>query len=105
MNIPSVFRRHSRAIAVVALLLACAQAQAVQRCRIDGRLVLQASPCPAEAAPPAPVEMLADASEAAPKRSIADALREREADNRARAATREKKIDGASILPARMGAR
>ncbi|HWH81650.1 MAG TPA: hypothetical protein VNU71_05375 [Burkholderiaceae bacterium] len=88
----------------VVALLAGTPAHAIERCRVDGQLVLQSTPCPQPAAPKAP---LVDASSAEPvaKRSLADAMREREADIRTRSSKREAPpIDGASILKARMGA-
>lgn len=107
---PRLFAGPARALVWTALLL-CSQAHAVQHCRIDGRLVFQAAPCP-QAAPAATAgststrATLASADDAgAPKkRTIADVMREREAAIRARPTTHEPRPDGASILPERMGA-
>jgi hypothetical protein len=93
-----------------AALLMCTQVQAMQRCRIDGRLVYQASPCP-EATQVAPrgaelPHTLAAADADVPvKRTMAEVMREREAAIRARATTAsESQPDGAKILRDRMGA-
>ena len=98
-----------RLLAACAALLLCTQVQAVQRCRIDGRLVYQASPCPeaSQVAPHAadqPRTLAAADTEAPAKRTIADVMREREAAIRARPAVHEPQPDGAKILRNRMGA-
>ena len=95
-----------------AALLLCTQAHAVQRCRIDGRLVIQASPCP-QATQVAPRQQAADQprmvaaadADAPAKRTMADVMREREAAIRARPTAPETQPDGARILRDRMGAR
>lgn len=111
LHAPRLLARPARALVWTALLL-CSQAHAVQHCRIDGRLVFQAAPCPqpahvATAGSEAMRSTLASAddAEAPKKRTIADVMREREAAIRARPATHETQPDGARILPERMGAR
>ena len=108
MNTPSskpIVRRAGALVFLTLLLCAQAQAQVVRKCRVDGRLVVQSAPCAIEPqATAAPSALVADASEAPKQRTLADAIREREADNRTRTTAREKQIDGATILRARMGA-
>ena len=86
-----------------------AQSQPLHRCRIDGRMVVQAAPCAtAPQVVPATLHpaLVADTADEPPKkRTLADILREREADNRARKVTHEPQIDGSKILRDRMGAR
>jgi hypothetical protein len=85
-----------------------AQAQQVYKCRLDGHMVFQASPCRPEPAPtvvvaPAPAPA-ASAAVAPKKKTLAELLRERDAATPAPSATNESKGDGANILRTRMGA-
>ena len=96
--------------ALLPLLCATAQAQSVHKCKVDGRVVFQASICPLEpraAAPaasvPAAQTAVADPSAAPKKKTLADLLRERDAADRARP-IHEAQGDGANVLRARMGA-
>ncbi|KQW38181.1 hypothetical protein [Rhizobacter sp. Root404] len=99
--------------ALALLLWSAAAAHAAQPCRIDGRLVIRSTPCPVVKAvapttrPPASA-LVAAADEAdadAPKkRTIAEIMREREADIRHRPAAEPVQRDGASVLRDRMGA-
>ena len=105
-------QRIARTAAVSLALLSCgatqAQAQAVRKCQIDGRLVYQSSPCPVEArvasaaplaAGPEPVAVAA-----AKKKGLADLLRERDGAAQGRPPVREAQTDGANVLRSRMGA-
>ena len=111
MNTPTPLHRSRRlarpgsALLWIALLLS-APAHAVQHCRIDGRLVIQATPCPQPAAVAATgaVIAVADTSAAPKQRSMADVMREREAAQRTRPPVQESQPDGARILRDRMGA-
>ena len=111
MNTPTPLHRSRRlarpacALLWIALLLS-APAHAVQHCRIDGRLVIQATPCPQPAAVAATraVVAVADTSDAPKQRSMADVMREREAAQRTRPPVQESQPDGARILRDRMGA-
>ena len=97
-------------LAIAALLIgaqSAADAQAINRCRIDGRLVIQAAPCPLE--PPAltssPASAPAVAAPSGPKKkTLADVLRERDGAQRPQPVAREAQGDGANILRSRMGA-
>jgi hypothetical protein len=121
----SRFFRAARVRAGFALaiaLLACAgahvqaraqsqsQAHAVQRCQVDGRLVIQSMPCAREArANPGTLVAVAaaapaDAGSAPKKKSLADLLRERDGADRARPQAREFQRDGSTVLRSRMGA-
>ena len=84
-----------------------AQAQAVNKCAINGQLVFQSSPCPLEArtgVTAAPI-VVASGNPAAPKKkTLADVLRERDGDGRAQPASREPQDNGADVLRSRMGA-
>jgi hypothetical protein len=97
---------HASLIACIALLMGTqAQAQTVQKCRIDGRLVFQSGPCPLEpraAAASAPTS--AEAASAPAKKTLAEIMSERAASNRARATETEAQGDGANVLRAKMGA-
>ena len=93
------------------LLWGAASAQAAQPCRIDGRLVIRATPCPVAAAPVIPATSsapalvaAADDADAPKKRTLAEIMREREAANRNRPAAEPAQRDGASVLRERMGA-
>lgn len=104
-----LFARPARVLVWAALLL-CTQAHAMQRCRIDGRLVYQASPCPqaTQIAPQGtdqPRTLAAADVDVPVKRTMADVMREREAAIRARPVASQSQPDGARILPDRMGAR
>ena len=114
MNTPTPLHRSRRlarpgcALLWIALLLS-APAHAVQHCRIDGRLVIQATPCPQPAAVAATgavvaVAAVVDTSAAPKQRSMADVMREREAAQRTRPPVQESQPDGARILRDRMGA-
>ena len=101
--------RPARLLAICAVALLCTQVHAMQRCRIDGRLVYQASPCP-EATQVAPrgtdlPHTLAAADADVPvKRTMTDVMREREAAIRTRPVVSDSQPDGARILRDRMGA-
>ncbi len=101
---------HASLIACIALLMGStqAQAQAVQKCRIDGRIVFQSGPCPlgpraAAASAPASAEA-ASAATPAKKKTLAEIMSERAASDRARATESEPQGDGANVLRAKMGA-
>jgi hypothetical protein len=83
-----------------------AQAQVINKCRIDGRLVLQSAPCPIEApagALRAAESALTPAIPGAPhKRTLAEALRARDGGDPPPARTLQ--VDGAAVLRSRMGA-
>ena len=101
-RLPALHRLAFVAAAGIVAVVAARPAQAIERCRIDGQLVLQAAPCPQPAAPkPALVD--ANSVEPVAKRSIVDVMREREAAIRARPA-KESVPDGSKILRERMGA-
>ena len=94
------------------VMLCCAQgalAQAINKCTVGGRIVFQSSPCAIEARPTAVAAADAAASNANPsatpkKKTLSDALRERDAAAPAQPASREFQLDGANVLRARMGA-
>ena len=100
------------------VMLCCAQgalAQAVNKCKVDGRIVYQSSPCAVEArptvVPTAAATASADAlasnanpSAAAKKKTLADVLRERDGAQHSQPISREAQGDGANILRSRMGA-
>ena len=96
------------ALASLSLLLcASAQAQAVRKCQVEGRVVFQSSPCPVEAHvdASAPAQsVLASGSAAPKKKTLADLLRERDGADRGRSPAREFQGDGANVLRSRMGA-
>jgi hypothetical protein len=110
LHTPRPSARPARLLAICAAALLCTQVHAMQRCRIDGRLVYQASPCP-EATQVAPrgaehPQTLAAADAEPPvKRTMAEVMREREAAIRARPTANDAQPDGAKILRDRMGAR
>jgi hypothetical protein len=88
-----------------------ARAQTVHRCRIDDRIVFQASACPPEQrAVPAAVAVPVAASEPASaasapkKKTLAELLRERDGADRPQSRGREAQSDGANVLRSRMGA-
>jgi hypothetical protein len=84
-----------------------AQAQAIIKCMIDGRLVYQSTPCALEPRPgvaSAPVALAAVNPAAPKKKTLADVLRERDGGDQVRPASREPQGDGANVLRARMGA-
>ena len=82
-----------------------AQAQ-VNKCLIDGQLVFRSAPCPLE--PRAASVRVAVAATAAPvpskKKTLADALRERDRASPSLPAIQEFQGDGANVLRSRMGA-
>jgi hypothetical protein len=94
------------------IVVAQAQAEPLRRCHVDGQLVVQAAPCAGDLHPastalrPTPVAAgPADDVTAPPKkRRLADIMREREAENRARTKARPPQPDGSRILRDRMGA-
>jgi len=94
------------------LLCPPAQAQAVRKCQIDGRVVFQSAPCPIEAprgagaapVPAAPVEVAAAPGAAPKKKTLAEVLRERDGAERPRPLARDGQGDGANVLRSRMGA-
>ena len=94
--------------ALLAGVQSAADAQVINRCRIDGRLVIQSSPCPLD--PPMHVSSSTSTTpaEAAPsgpkKKTLADVLRERDGAQRPQPVAREAQGDGANILRSRMGA-
>ena len=95
------------ALGAALLFSQAAQAQAINKCVIDGRLVYQAKPCALEArtsAASAPIA-LASVNPAAPKKkTLADVLRERDGSAPAPVASHEPQGDGANLLRSRMGA-
>ena len=97
-------------LVLMTLLLPClhARAQVVRKCRIDGRLVYQSSPCPIAATPSTAQEPVAasatGASGPAAKKSLAEVLRERDALDRIPSIASESQGDGANLLRPRMGA-
>ena len=101
--------RGAAALASIALLPWLglpAHAQAVHKCRIDGRSVFQSAPCPLEArsvATAAPV-VAVDPGGAAKKKGLAELLRERDQADATPARAREPQSDGANVLRSRMGA-
>ena len=84
------------------------QAQQVYKCRLDGHMVFQASPCrpePAAVVVAAPAPASAASAVVAPKKkTLAELLRERDGAASAPALANEAKGDGANILRTRMGA-
>ncbi len=95
---------------VLATALLCAQAaqaQAIHKCMVDGKLVFQSAPCvlePPAGAASAPVSV-ASVNPAAPKKkTLAEVLRERDGGVHAQPAAREAQGDGANLLRSRMGA-
>ncbi|MEP7100809.1 MAG: hypothetical protein ABI781_09885 [Burkholderiales bacterium] len=95
-----------RVLASLALLAcASAQAQAVRKCHVDGRVVFQSSPCQVEPhVASAPQAVAADMAAAPKKKTLADLLRERDGADRGRSPAREFQGDGANVLRSRMGA-
>jgi len=97
------------ALGTALLFSQAAQAQAINKCVIDGRLVYQAKPCALEprastASASAPI-VVASANPAAPKKkTLADVLRERDGVAPAPTAPHEPQGDGANLLRSRMGA-
>ena len=89
---------------------AWAQAQAVGKCQIDGRIVFQSTPCASQPRAAAPVATTAAraaplAAPGAPKKkTLTDLLRERDGNDRVRTSVREPQPDGAAVLRSRMGA-
>ena len=87
-----------------------AQAQAINKCTVAGRIVFQSSPCAIEARPATGATAAAVASnanlpsEAPKKKTLADVLRERDGAAPAQPARREFQQDGANVLRSRMGA-
>jgi hypothetical protein len=101
------------AFAGIALSMAAAhaQAQTVRKCTIEGKVVFQASACPADKPPAvlAPSKTAAaaaapDAPAAPKKKTLADMIRERDGAENSRGPIREFKSDGADVLRSRMGA-
>jgi len=112
LRMDSTRRRQPIASLAIAAMLVAAQsaadAQVINRCRIDGRLVIQAAPCPLD--PPmltsstTPTTTPAAAAASGPKKkTLADMLRERDGVAQ-RPMAREEQGDGANILRSRMGA-
>jgi hypothetical protein len=95
------------ALGAALLFSQAAQAQAINKCVIDGRLVYQAKPCalePRASAASAPIAV-ASVNPAAPKKkTLADVLRERDGSAPAPTASHEPQGDGANLLRSRMGA-
>ena len=95
------------ALGTALLFSQAAQAQAINKCVIDGRLVYQAKPCalePHASAASAPIAV-ASVNPAAPKKkTLADVLRERDGVAPAPTAPHEPQGDGANLLRSRMGA-
>jgi hypothetical protein len=87
-----------------------AQAHAINKCTVGGRIVFQSSPCAVEARPAtgAAAEAVAStatqASDTPKKKTLADMLRERDGATPAQPARREFQQDGANVLRSRMGA-
>lgn len=109
MKLPGRILLAPLALGAVTLWAPAAQAQAINKCTVGGRLVFQSSPCPLEAragVPAAPVAV-ALANPDAPKKkkkTLVDLLRERDGDVGAQPASRESQGDGANVLRSRMGA-
>ena len=83
------------------------QAEAINKCMIDGRLVFQSAPCalePRAGAAPAPVAVVPLNPAAAKKKTLADVLRERDGSVQAQPAAHAVQGDGANLLRSRMGA-
>jgi hypothetical protein len=101
--------RAGLALAGVALsmMAATTQAQTVRKCTVEGRVVFQASACPADkpAVVVAPAKTAAADAPAPPKKkTLADVIRERDGAENSRGPIREFKSDGADVLRSRMGA-
>lgn len=100
--------RAGLALAGVALsmMAATTQAQTVRKCTIEGRVVFQASACPAEhpAAGMPPKSVATEVPAPAKKKSLAEVLRDRDAADQSHGPIREFKSDGADVLRPRMGA-
>jgi hypothetical protein len=99
------------ALAGIALSMTAAptQAQTVRKCTIEGRVVFQASACPADkpaavVAPSKTAAVAADVPAAPKKKTLADVIRERDGAESSRGPIREFKSDGADVLRPRMGA-
>jgi hypothetical protein len=108
-------RRAPLLVALAATLFSGVHAQAILKCRIDGRVVFQSSPCPLEArASVALATVPLPASRAAPtapgqpaaprKKTLADVLRERDGNDPVGPEPPAFRSDGADVLRARMGA-
>ena len=94
------------ACGVWAAALVCmpaAQAQ-VNKCHIDGQLVVRSTPCPLEPRAAAAPASAAVTSVTSRKKTLADVLRERDAASPQRPVTAEAQGDGANVLRSRMGA-
>ncbi len=91
-------------------LSSAAQAQAVRKCQVDGRVVFQSSPCAIELRAAAPVASTPppaapiESAGAPKKKTLAELLRERDGNDRVRTSVREPQDDGAAVLRSRMGA-
>ena len=91
-------------------LSSTAQAQAVRKCQVDGRVVFQSSPCAIELRAAAPVASTPppaapiDSAGVPKKKTLAELLRERDGNDRLRTSVREPRDDGAAVLRSRMGA-
>ena len=97
----------THAVTSLALLLcAAAQAQAVRKCQVDGRVVFQSAPCAIEArgGGATPPTSAVDPAAAPKTKRLAELLRERDAAGPARPKAREFQADGANVLRSRMGA-
>ena len=101
------------ALSAAMLGATAAHAQAIHKCRVDGRMVYQSSICPAEpmapaaakAGPtPAPVAVATTNPVGPKKKSLADLLRERDGAAPAAPAAPDAQGDGANVLRSRMGA-
>ena len=102
------FIRSSLAASAWVAALLCTQAAHAQvnKCHIDGQLVVRATPCPLEPrAAAAPASAAASVTPVvSKKKTLADLLRERDAAGPQRPMTSEFQGDGANVLPSRMGA-
>jgi hypothetical protein len=106
---PSLFAPLALGTALLCSQAAQAQAQAINKCMIDGLLVYQAKPCALEprtsaASAPAPIAVASANPSAPKKKTLADVLRERDGSVPSPAAPREPQGDGANLLRSRMGA-
>ena len=102
---PSLLTR--LAFAAALLCSQAAQAQAINKCMIGGRLVFQSAPCalePQAGAASAPVAVASINPTAPKKKTLTDVLRERDGGVRAPPAAHEAQGDGANLLRSRMGA-
>ncbi len=98
-------RRRTRFAACIALLLSAqVQAESVNKCRIDGRVVFQSSPCPLPPPAAASAPSSAASEPTAKQQALARLLRQRDAGARQNVSSPGPQADGAKVLRTRMGA-